>query len=169
MQYILLYVLFSYALVAMVILAVWRRSVEPWKAKGLYTTRHKTVYGCGILALCLLPLLPYAVVEWRTYRYGSTLLPAVIEAMREIDIGEPNETVTSHKVLSITDKYARVYVVTPCHSGWYGDGFVSTLIDLVKTPDGWQFQGQWATPWSDCGNADGNVFPPYFGRGDIKR
>lgn len=166
MEYFILYFMLSYALVVIAILALWKRSVEPRKAKGLYTTRYKTLYGCGVLALCLLPLLPYAIVEWRTFRYGNALMPAVIDALKEI--GEPGEKITSYKILSITNKYARVYVVTPCHSDWYGDGFVSTQIDLVKTPNGWRFQGQWTTPWSDCGNADGNVFPPYCGRGDYK-
>jgi len=131
-------------------------------------SRTTLVYGISVItALILLPLTPYALVELATTRLLPRLRPAISEAVRVIDGG--NE-VRDIKVLSVSTDHARIYVVTPCFIDYPVPrrGWSATLLTLRRRGDSWYFEGDYETVWSDCGSADGNVFPPYASKGDLK-
>lgn len=120
----------------------------------------QTVSGLFIVLLLLLPTMPYVMVEFKTRFYKAELLPAIHNALREIG---SSEEIFSLKVLLINRKQAVVYVVTPCAEQKEADAtqYVAETIELLRTHNRWRFLGEYSCIWSDCGNADGNVFPPY--------
>lgn len=163
--HLFIYLLFAYTAVAVasVILAtaVTRHAAAdpPGEPHGRPTRRWRP----AMLLAALLPLLPYAAVEAQTHLYLPALRGAVADAVQEIN-GAP--TFRSAKVLGITQRSCRVYVVTPClaaaalGSGWRGE-----VLRLSRSGAGWSYTGV-ETVWSDCGSASGNIFPPYPSKGD---
>ena len=115
----------------------------------------------------MLPLFPYALVEGQTLLCRAALMPATRQALREL---YSKDQILWFKVLSISPRKARVYVVTPC---WDTPPLsnsrdrVAQWIDLRRTAQGWRFNGNWDAVWSECGSASGNVFPPYLGKGEL--
>jgi hypothetical protein len=55
-----------------------------------------------------------------------------------------------------------VYVVTVCHEADKKTplSWVGVDIHYIKSERGWQPDGPAQEVWSDCGNTDGNIFPP---------
>jgi hypothetical protein len=121
---------------------------------------RRTVSGLFTVLLLFLPILPYVIVEFKTFFYKDEILPAVRNALREIG---SSEEIFSLKVLLVSRKQAVVYVVTPCTQQREADAtqYVAETIELLRTHNSWEFAGEYSCIWSDCGNADGNVFPPY--------
>jgi hypothetical protein len=112
-----------------------------------------------LAAYWLCPLLPYAVVEAQTIIFQPWLRPAIAAALR--DDGE-HERYKNCKVLLVMPWAASVYVVTEVSPGLPEKPYNAGLqMDLVLTLRGWRQQGAMGCIWSDEGNADGNVFPPY--------
>jgi len=113
------------------------------------------------LAVTLLPWTPYAVVALQTAAFGPALRPYVITSFDTSGgmAGNPTRPLLRYRVLSISPRLASVYVVQPC--GLDGKpGNCATVIDLKRTASGWDLD-DYSTIWSDCGNATGNIFPPY--------
>ena len=107
----------------------------------------------------LCPLLPYAVIEAQTAIFQPFLRPAIGAALRED--GE-HEQYKNCKVLLFAPWVASVYVVTEVSPKVPDESYnVGLQMQLMLTPRGWRQQGDIAAIWSDGGNADGNVFPPY--------
>lgn len=123
------------------------------------------------------PLVPYIRVEVQTKMYGRALFPAIRGAVSEAL--DPQTKILQFKILSITPTSVQVYVQTmrdalsptsllsgtanakdePCGTG--------ITVELIKKKNHWQFNGNYDAVWSDCGSADGNIFPPYPAKGDF--
>ena len=116
---------------------------------------------CTVLAL---PWLPHLAVSAQTALFGPGLRPAVRQAYMECGnmCGSASDAVLTYEVLWVTPWNAVVYLVTPCSNGMLSQGEhgrCATTIYFKRTQTAWQYQ-DYDTPWSDCGSAAGNVFPP---------
>lgn len=115
--------------------------------------------GLRVLLICTalaLPWLPYLTVGAQTMLFGPGLRPAVRQAYVECGgmCGNMSDDVLTYEVLRVTPWSAEVYLVTPCSGGRS-----ATMLYFRRTRAGWQYH-DYDTPWSDCGSAEGNVFPP---------
>ena len=117
----------------------------------------------GILTVffLLLPLWPYAQVAWQTQQHRNELLPAFMKEAKHTISGELTTPPLVFRVLEFTPRRAVVYAEEHCvledidgRSGW--------TMTLKKRERGWEFSDYDAV-WSDCGSAEGNIFPPYPG------
>ena len=111
-----------------------------------------------------LPWLPYIAVAAQTAMFSESLRPAVQHAYVECGgmCGDAKDIVLTYKVLYITPWAAEVYLVTPCSGGMLvqsNQGRSATVIYFKRGTYGWKYE-EYDTPWSDCGSAQGNVFPP---------
>ena len=111
-----------------------------------------------IVVVAAMPLVPYALIEYRTAINAQRLRTGTREALNEI--GFDHASILSLKVLSITQKSAIVYVAclrsTPqplCANG--------LVVTLTRQNNEWKFISQYESIWSDCSSASGNIFPPY--------
>lgn len=112
-----------------------------------------------LTAYWLCPLLPYAAVEVQTAIFQPLLRPAVSAALQEYG---GHGRYKNCKVLLFAPWAASVYVVTEVSPGAPDKSYNAGLqMDLVLTRHGWSQDGDMGCVWSDGGNADGNVFPPY--------
>lgn len=110
-----------------------------------------------ISSFALLPLTPYVWVGVLT-AYARGGLNGVVHSSM-ISVGDPGPILEEH-VISITRGKAVVYVVTPC--GTSGSRRrMATLFTFIRRDGRWAFDGDWETVWSQCGSANGNVFPPF--------
>jgi hypothetical protein len=114
-----------------------------------------------LILILLAPIAPYARVTWLTWRYKTALLPAVRAAVAEIN-GQPLD-VRACRIMAVNGMKADVFVVTPCTplDGKRTHECVGEVYTLVRKGSAWKFSGDYRTVWSDCGSADGNLFPPY--------
>ena len=132
------------------------------RRQGQGRDRRRAALACTAL---LLPWLPYLAVGAQSALFGPGLRPAVRRAFLECGgmCGEAGDTVLTYRVLRITPWDAQVYLVIPCHGLERDEAnhldTTATVINFKRTPHGWQYEG-YDTPWSDCGSAEGNVFPP---------
>jgi hypothetical protein len=156
---VLFHLLPAYGMVGLVVCILWG------------TMRSRVVRRRSVFAIALfpaaVPLTPYAVVECQTALCRTSLMPAIRQALHETG---STDHILLFKVLSWRPTSARAYVVTPC---WGADGRsfsandrAAVTYELVRTPQGWAFNGNWDAVWSDCGSAHGTVFPPYPGKGE---
>jgi len=134
-------------------------------AHRLVRGRGRRVAGVLLPVLWLLPLLPHAVVEVQTALYGRQLLSAL---RRDPSFGYDFKGVRLYKVLSLGPRHARLYVVSECGESVDRNNVpiekhMGNVFPLARAAVGWRFTGDDETAWSDCGSAEGNVFPPYFG------
>ncbi len=123
------------------------------------------------LALLLSPWFPYGVIFAQTALFGRGLLPSVHQAFHvcATDCGDEDEPILDYQVLRITPSHAEVLVVQPCIGGMAGvdakgrayEGTIGWVLHFQKTAHDWKYQGRADMPWSSCGSADSNVFPPY--------
>ena len=134
--------------------AFFRESLD--KHKTSISRKHRITL---LAAYWLCPLLPYAAIEAQTAILQPFLRPAISSALQAD--GEHQRFKTC-KVLLFAPWAASVYVVTevspgpsdkPCNVG--------LQMNLVLTRYGWHQNGDMNCVWSDGGNADGNIFPPY--------
>jgi hypothetical protein len=147
--YVTLYLVVTYAIAGPVAYRI-SRSPSP-RERPSWAARY------GALLVLSLPLLPYAWVEVQTLAAG----PALFSATRQALIAEyEHGPIMFYKVLAAAGGRARVYVVVPCPGPGNRTGLT---YDFVRTPRGWRYTREWNAVWSDCGSAEGNVFPPYFG------
>ncbi len=126
--------------------------------RNMRTGRRRGWLSVLAALLLLLPLLPYGIVGYLTYRYVDSVRPAMYGALT--DLGTTPEGVRSVRVMGISDYEASVLVVYTV-SGNRGYA-VADIVSLKKLAGHWSFAGDYATVWSDGGNADGNTFPPYL-------
>lgn len=159
-MYIIFYIFFGYLLSALMFRPLKRRVAARRARQG----EKAPYYVLGILLL-LLPWLPYGAIAVQTALFGRMLLPAVHQSFIDCGqmCGDVHDRVLTYQVLWITPSATQVYLVTPC-TGWtpnHGDyrGLSATTITLIRTAHGWRYS-EYDTPWSDCGSADGNIFPP---------
>ncbi len=157
----LMYLVASYLIGLFVVLVVSRYLRGRWSGSP---RRRCVVLACLAVIVVAVPLAPYAVVEGRTRMYARSLSPAVHQAMRQIGF---EDAIRSLKVLSISHSKAVVYVVTPCmHSK---SDYRACTVELMNARSRWRFrEGSDRIVWSDCGSADGNIFPPYPSAGDYR-
>jgi hypothetical protein len=149
------YFLVSYALVSPLSIVLWvlsGRAAREW--------RWPLRYAAGVVLL--LPLAPYVIVESQTAVLGPRLRAEVQRALRDIDGG--NGEIHSLRVLSVRGGDVAAYVVSPCSPHLTRGRRAASVIHLRNSEGGWRYTGDWETVWSQCGNADGNVFPPYPGK-----
>ncbi len=116
-----------------------------------------------LLVLCLaLPFAPYGIVSAQTALFGPSLRAAVKQAYTDCGgmCGDEHDTVRRFEVLQITPRTSKIYIVTDCHdSRGHAAGRCGAVIAFTRPRDRWRYVG-FDTPWSDCGSAEGNVFPP---------
>lgn len=93
-------------------------------------------------------------------------MPAVRAGL--LEDGEGTQIDETH-VLAVTPFGAAVYVVVPCSDldSMVADGQAAFVVRLVLRRGHWTLMdySDSSDPvevvWSDCGSADGNIFPPY--------
>lgn len=148
-----LYVIVSLVLVASCTLVIWCNRKREGKNRW-----RRMVWTAVVLAI---PLSPYCLVEVQTRLIAPSMtVPVQCEATK-IGINR----IVMMKVVRIWPGWARVYIIgtgsiqSRCYSG--------ELLDFTRSQQTWRFNGHWSTVWSDCGSADGNVFPPYAAEGDF--
>ena len=149
--YVAFYVAAAYAVVGPLAYFVFRRR----RQRG---TSPRTSW-LAVLAILLLPLSPYAGVEVLTAALGPELLAA---AQRFEGWDARRVPVVSYKVLWAGIGEAQLYLVVPCDEPPH-DEHAGYLIRLRRSGRGWSAVDSLDIVWSDCGSAEGNVFPPYFG------
>jgi hypothetical protein len=123
--------------------------IEPDTPRG--THWHRAV----LIALCVLPVWPYAVIETQTALFGAMLRPATVRTLNELGF---SPEIHRMKIMQLTPWRASIYTVTPClESDKRGVTF-----ELERHNGQWQYRARsWDAIWSDCGSADGSTFPPY--------
>jgi len=117
-----------------------------------------------VAAILAVPFLPYAIVEVQTAMLWHSVSGPVAKAVSD-DFGDTR--IVLHKVLWAEPTSARVYVVTAIFDN---SGYRSAIVPVTRTAAGWTVVKQDAildAVWADGGSADGNVFPPYLGKGDF--
>lgn len=126
--------------------------------------RRRKVRCLAVVALGILPLVPYAVVEGQTRALAGALLPATRTALRTVG---DTTSVRAFRVLRVGPLGATTYVVVPCATD-PGEPtcYSGLLFRFTRTRGAWTFTGSWDAVWSDCGSASGNVLPPYRAKGD---
>ncbi len=120
---------------------------------------RRTITACFLL----LPLSPYAAVAVQTRLFRAAMRLPVRQAA--LDTGMLSGKARLTRILSITPWWCDVEVIEPCSEGACcgkatDTGQDANVLTLTRTGSGWKLQ-EWDTVWSDCGNADGNTFPPY--------
>jgi hypothetical protein len=119
------------------------------------TPRRARWHRAVLIALCVLPVWPYAVIETQTALFGAMLKPATVRTLTEIDL---SSDIHRLKVMQLTPWRATIYTVTPCLES----GKIGVTFELERRNGQWQYrEGSWDVIWSDCGSADGSTFPPY--------
>lgn len=110
--------------------------------------------------LLLIPLLPYARVAVQTAIYKKSMLIEVRKALASM--GEQSDDIMTLRILNINSSRAAVYIVQPCGAPKDRNHLRSaTIFDFKYIDGGWIFD-TYSSPWSDCGSAEGNTFPPYL-------
>jgi len=114
------------------------------------------------LVIGLVPFIPYLAVVFETNVFGASLRPYVLSSMLACGgmCGNAGSPIERYRVLKITPWTASVYIVQPCVDMRGMKGNSATVINMRKGVHGWTFV-DYSVPWSDCGTAKGNVFPPY--------
>jgi hypothetical protein len=156
---------FGLSLVIMLPLMITYVNLRRHSAAGFPRSGNALRWLAQSSILLMLPLIPYAIVEARTAVLGRRLMPAVVSALRELYY---SQEIVAFKVLSYQGGTAEIYVVTPCPDVEGQSGFSGDTIVLHKRDAYWKFTGEYNTVWSDCGSADGNIFPPYPSKGDYR-
>lgn len=171
MIHVILYLVSSYLLVAIVIGMTNVLLKQQYISHGRFFTSYIKYLFLAILLI--LPIVPYTWVEVQTLIFKPVVIESALKTTREI--GTPNERILTLKVLSMSKYRARVYIIS---RGWLAPNTVfcesnkpcacsrGDIVNLFITSEGWKFEGDYSTIWSDCGSADGNIFPPYFSKGD---
>lgn len=152
MFYAILYFVFCYGI-------IWRVLHAIGAASEQRKSQPKLLAALKVLLLCV-PLLPYAVVAAQTAIYKKPMLNEVRKAMASM--GEKGNDIVTFRVLRLTPLRAEVYIVQPC--GEFGeakDSRSATIFYFKSTAKGWVFD-EYDSPWSECGSAQGNTFPPYL-------
>lgn len=162
----ILYFISAYSIVLVVtslisVLGTWLtvRRISKTQEYSL-AKRWAVVYLFLLVSLLLLPLLPYLLVEYQTMRYRRILLPAAVHSTQVLGL---SDHILFFKVLSVHRETALLYIVIPCTpvGCLQTDESCGITIRLYKSSLGWEFRDEWEAVWSECGSADGNVFPPY--------
>ena len=149
-----LYILGAYLFVLAPAFAFFRERLD--RRKPSISRKHRMAL-LGAYWLC--PLLPYAAVEAQTAILQPFLRPAISALLQED--GEHQRYKTC-KVLLFAPWAASVYVVTEVSPGAPDKPYnVGLQMNFVLTRHGWHQEGDVNCVWSDGGNADGNIFPPY--------
>lgn len=110
--------------------------------------------------LIILPRAPYAWVEVQTMIFQPVITQEVKETMHSnwMSKHQARIYIVSRDELPPNSVFCESNKPCLCHRG--------DIINLLNTSKGWKFNGDYSTVWSDCGSADGNIFPPYFLKGD---
>lgn len=125
------------------------------------------------LLITVLPLMPYVVVETQTNLFRSAYTSQIQQTLNAD--GDSTKIVTL-KVLIVSPAYVDVYVVVPCEAlpeHHPRNGYIAYVLPLEKRHGRWVSATDKDTMmdavWSDCGSADGNIFPPYPAKDDYLR
>lgn len=112
------------------------------------------------ITLLFLPFVPYGVIAAQTAIHQKTMRTEVRNAL--ISMGEIGDDVVVLRVLKINSSRAAVYITQPCDMPQENmKGHRASILYFKHTTIGWHFD-TYDVPWSDCGSADGNTFPPYL-------
>lgn len=123
--------------------------------------RRGNLFGALVIALFLLPFLPYAVVNVQTSLYGRKFVPVVRQALVKGGGGNPGDPIYILRVLRLTPWDADIYIVQPIAEGGAQTGErAGCVLHFQRVTRGWQYQG-FDCVWADCASAHGNTFPPY--------
>ncbi len=113
------------------------------------------------LWIVILPFLPYLWVECQTLAARRWCQPLVQQAVQATE-GKPMP-IQRFKVLWLSPRKLRVYVVLPCSSSTSTAGLgkrTGIVYEFKRVGARWILTG-WEGVWSECGSAKGNAFPPY--------
>lgn len=152
MFYTTVYFVFAYGIICVGILAI---------GAIIKQLKIRPAVGAVIKVLLLLvPLLPYARVAVQTAIYKKPMRNEVRKALASME--EQSDDIVTFRVLNINSSRAEVYIVQPCGAPKDRSYLRSATIFYFKhTTKGWDFD-TYGSPWSDCGSAEGNTFPPYL-------
>ena len=132
----------------------WIARRQQWAAPG----ERIPLMACALFLL--FPFWPYARVTAQTVWHEKELRPAVQQSLVKADTdGTP---IANFRVLTVTHRFARVYVVQTDTGGprSASNPGIGTVFVLSRTGTDWKYNYH-RNVWSDGGNAEGNVFPPY--------
>lgn len=107
----------------------------------------------------LVPLIPYFVVGVETLMLGWTLKPAIES---ELHRAGDTDKVRTVRVLWPVWGGAHIYFIQDCGGVGTIKGRTGATIDIVRKDGTWKMAGEPDFVWTDCGNAEGNIFPPYL-------
>lgn len=135
-----------------------------------YRKNKKKKYLYFTLLIVALPGLPYLVVETQTSLFKGELTAPAKQTLKAY---QDSQTIVTFKVLDMSPHYADVYVVVPCKLSEELNQprkYVAYVLPLEKKSGRWMSLTDKAVMqdavWSDCGSADGNIFPPYADKYD---
>jgi hypothetical protein len=122
----------------------------------------------ALIVYVLLPVLPYGMVELQNMLLGARLERAV-RAYRIADGDQPQ--IIYFEVLRAGYRTAQIYEVSPGPCAVPdGRGYEGCVENLVCRGRTWRVsptaEGD-DVLWTDCGSADGNVFPPFAAKADF--
>jgi hypothetical protein len=120
------------------------------------------VFWCAYAAV---PLAPYVLVEGQTALLGPSIRSAILRQFR-MD-GDPSPSLDMLKVTCVAPDHVDAYCIFPCSDPGTGED-MGAVYELAWSRSGWRVvnDSDPAVAWSDCGSADGSVFPPYGGQGE---
>jgi hypothetical protein len=125
-------------------------------------TRKRCLRASLVGFILLLPVQPYVAVAVQGVLFAKHLRPFVSAAVANSGYGPE---IYELRVLAFDGLTARVYAVTQCNCFAPSSCRIGRVgIELLLTRHG----DNWVTTddpdsvvWTDCGNADDNVFPPF--------
>lgn len=167
MIHMIAYLIFSYLVVLLFIVRISTLLVPKLKR-----SKFRMMIAVIILLfafLLLAPLIPYFLVEHRTQKYGMEFHILLYDAVKSLNY-DTHPIIRDFKVLSISNLTASVYVVSSCQGDnrFYDPGYAGSILYFVKEDGIWRYSGKEYIIWSDCGSANGNIFPPYPCKGEYQ-
>jgi len=116
----------------------------------------RAVWVAGLLS----PIYPYAYIGALNGALGAGFSQPVKQAIQDIN---GDKSVVGYKLLFWTPWLTRVYIVTPCAArpGYDVGADRAYIVDMVKRNGAWTPRQDFRCVYSDCGSADGFIFPPF--------
>ena len=135
--------------------------------------RRKQFLGLFFILILACPLIPYGLIETQTFLFGTKLINSTKMGLRAEGM---DGQILTLKVLSINVNIAKVYVIVKRQSllpttFLSGDSKLEPCVsahifELRRNAEKWRYSTDLRDVWSDCGSANGNIFPPYLGKGE---
>lgn len=126
-----------------------------WTVVPKSVNRRRRVQWCSVAVVCVMGVssAPYLRHWYITSRYGDALRASVANAMRSSDLGG---SLCAIKVLGVRGGVAEVAALVETERGRFVE-----VYEFGSVGRFWTFNKSVRVVWSELGNADGNLFPPY--------